>query len=212
MLPTGASGKSSVRWRVFSTHGSNPLHSDPAPWKPYMSCQHSFYRSKDHRNALVRRMGSWTKREFKKLFEEVEAIQSWWPADNGKRYMAATSRKLKEGNYVRDDITDNSLEALMAFWVLLNKNPWTQADRSWRSSLKNRSKIRDEHHERRCCQCLIESTNMWMERRQRSSNLHHEGAPLNRAVRSCSLRWCYFCPIVSTGKFSSTKYLFRVPQ
>jgi len=60
-------------------------------------------------------MGSWMKREFKKLFEEVEAIQSWLPANNGKRYMAATSRKLKEGNYVRDDITDNSLEALMAF-------------------------------------------------------------------------------------------------
>ena len=47
-------------------------------------------------NALVRRMASWTKGEFKKLFEEAEAIQSRLPVNNGKRDMAATSRKFKE--------------------------------------------------------------------------------------------------------------------
>ena len=36
------------------------------------------------------------KGEFKKLFEEAEAIQSRIPVDNGKRDMAATSRKFKE--------------------------------------------------------------------------------------------------------------------
>jgi len=104
MLQTGASGKSYIRevtrllnaWTESSPLKScamKAIHVMPALLlqKPSKNS-----KSKDHTNVLVRRMASWTKGEFKKLFEEAEAIQSWLTTNNGKRDMAATSRKFKE--------------------------------------------------------------------------------------------------------------------
>ena len=104
MLPTGASGKSYIRevtrllnaWTESSPLKScamKAIHVMPALLLQKPSKKS---KSKNHMNALERRMASWTKGEFKKLFEEAEAIQSRLPVNNGKRDMAATSRKFKE--------------------------------------------------------------------------------------------------------------------
>ena len=87
MLPTGAN----VSQHKYFLSSKLPLQ------RRCTLCQHYSYKShpKDHVNGLERRLMSWMKGEFKKLFEETKAIQSRLPTNNGKRDKASTSMKLK---------------------------------------------------------------------------------------------------------------------
>ena len=87
MLPTGAN----VSQHKYFLSSKLPLQ------RRCTLCHHYSYKShpKDHVNVLERRLMSWMKGEFKKLFEETKAFQSRLPTNNGKRDKASTSMKLK---------------------------------------------------------------------------------------------------------------------
>ena len=104
MLPNGATGKTFIReiTRLMNAWNENSplkdcamkaIHIMPAVLlqKPSKSS-----KSKDHVNALERRLELWKKGEFRKLLNEAEALQSRLPENTGKRDMAAISRKFKE--------------------------------------------------------------------------------------------------------------------
>ena len=104
MLPNGSSGKAFIRetTRLLNSWSENTplkdcalraIHVMPALLlqKPSKTS-----KSKEHVNTLERRLESWKRGDLLKLFREAEAIQSRLPINNGKRDMAATSRRFKE--------------------------------------------------------------------------------------------------------------------
>ena len=104
MMPNGSSGKAYIRetTRLLNSWSENSPLKDCAMRAihvmPALLLQKPSKRSKskEHVEALERRLESWKKGDLLKLFEEAEAIQSRLPIDNGKRDMAATSRRFKE--------------------------------------------------------------------------------------------------------------------
>ena len=104
MMPNGSSGKAYIRetTRLLNSWSENSPLKDCAMRAihvmPALLLQKPSKRSKskEHVEALERRLESWKKGDLLKLFEETEAIQSRLPINNGKRDMAATSRRFKE--------------------------------------------------------------------------------------------------------------------
>ncbi len=104
MLPNGASGKAYIRetTRLLNSWTENSPLKDCAlkliHIMPALLLQKPSKRSKtkEHVEALERRLETWRKGDIMKLYKEAEAIQLRLPINNGKRDIAAISRRFKE--------------------------------------------------------------------------------------------------------------------